>query len=68
MFLGGGVFLFLVVLFAVGFVLPIYAAVRAFNNADNGWGIGILIGMFFPLVGIILAVVYLGQQGSRPRY
>jgi hypothetical protein len=48
----------------VSVALPIYAAVRAFNNSDNGWGIGILIGMLVPF-GFILAIVYLAQQGSR---
>ena len=56
----------LIILLVVGvlvLLLPIYAAVRAFNNGDSGWGIGILIAMFVPF-GFILAIVYLAQQGS----
>jgi uncharacterized Tic20 family protein len=48
-------------LFVASIVLPIYAAVRAFNNGENGWGIGILIGILVPF-GFIIGIVYLMQQ------
>ena len=53
--------LFGLALLAVSLVLPIYAAIRAFNNQDSGWGIGILIGMLVPF-GFVLAIVYLAQH------
>ena len=59
--------LVVLVFFCAFLLLPIYAAIKAFNNSDNGWGIGILIGMFVPF-GFILAIVYLVQQNSRTSY
>jgi hypothetical protein len=64
MSVGPAELLIILVILGASFLLPIYAAIRAFNNGDNGWGIGILIAMFVPF-GFILAIVYLVQQGSR---
>ena len=65
--LGPTELIIVLMIFGVFLLLPIYAAVRAFNNSDNGWGIGILIGMFVPF-GFILAIVYLVQQNSRATF
>lgn len=53
----------LLVFFLVSIALPIYAAIRAFNRGDNGWGIGILIGMFVPF-GVVIAIAYLVRSRS----
>jgi hypothetical protein len=64
MSLGAAELLIILLIAGAFLLLPIYAAIKAFNNSDNGWGIGILIGMFVPF-GFILAIVYLAQQNSR---
>jgi hypothetical protein len=67
MMLGAPELLIVLIIGVLLLALPIYAAIKAFNNQDNGWGIGILIAMFVPF-GFILAIVYLAQQGSRASY
>ncbi|HVE94883.1 MAG TPA: hypothetical protein VNB24_08195 [Acidimicrobiales bacterium] len=58
----GSVELLIIVPFIIlAFVLPIYAAVKAFQAGENGWGIGIVLGMLVPL-GFVLAIVYLVQR------
>jgi hypothetical protein len=59
--------LIIILMLAIGLastVLSICAAVKAFNDGENGWGVGILVAMLVPL-GLIVAIVYLIQRRSR---
>ncbi|HUR78690.1 MAG TPA: hypothetical protein VMZ22_12145 [Acidimicrobiales bacterium] len=58
------ILLVFLVIGAAAIALQIYAAVKAFNDGENGWGVGILVAMLVPL-GFIVAIVYLVQRKSR---